>query len=464
MDNKTSSNKLVLYNTLSTVLLYTITFFSAPLFSRVLGTEEYGVVQVYNTWVSFFTVILGLYTRGTLSIAKVNLIDEEFKEYQSSVLFLSVVGFGSIFVLLLAFQRVVIGFFGLGIEYLVIMLIHSFGVYCVYFINTKFTYEMKARNNMIISVSLALINFGLSYLLVRLLHTEHLYTGRIIGMAIPYAISGVIIVTYIFTQGKVFYSKRYWRFCLPLCLPLVFHGIAGIICSSSDRIMIQKMIGLAPVGIYGLACNFANIMDSVWNALQNSWNPFFFEFVKQDQLCELKSRSANYIRVFTCLCIGFILLAPEVYRCFASEEYWEGLQIIPVIVLSTYSVFVYSFAANYEFCFKRTDIVAVGSVASGVVNIVLNLLFINLAGYIGAAIATVLSNILLAFVHICFARRLVKEKWVYEPKMFIPAVSGLSSACIIFYTFIDCWIVRWLYAIIVGVYMIFKMYKTRSIF
>lgn len=464
MSNKVSSNKLILYNTLSTIILYAITFFSAPLFSRLLGTDNYGVVQVYNTWVSFFVVILGLYTRGTLSIAKVNFDDDEFVRYQSSVLCLSLTGFAIIFILMMIFHPIIVSFFGLDLKYLIIMLFQSFGTYCVYFINTKFTYEMKAKYNLMISVSLALVNFGLSYLLIKILRAEKLYTGRILGMAIPYTFAGVIVIAYVFKQGKTFFNKRYWKFCMSLCLPLIFHGISGIICASSDRIMIQKMIGLTAVGIYALAYNFANIMDSIWGALHNSWDPFFFEYVKNKQFEELQIRSVKYIRLFSCLSIGFILLTPEVFKIFASSEYWEGAIIIPVVVLSCYAIFVYAFAANYEFCFKRTDMVAIGSVIAGVANIILNFIFIKWLGYLGAAIATVLSNILLALVHILFAKKLVKDKWVYNVKMFIPSIIGLSIACMLYYCFYSIWYIRWVTAMIVGIYMLWNIYKDESIF
>ena len=461
---KASSNKLVIYNALSTILLYAITFFSAPLFSRLLGTENYGVVQVYNTWVSFFVVILGLYTRGTLSIAKVNLEEDEFMGYQSSVLFLSLCGFIIISILLLLFSPLVVPFFGLNIKYLILMLAQSFGFYCVYFINTKFTYEMKAKINLLISVSIALANFALSFLLIKILHAEHLYTGRIVGMAIPYIMSGIVILIYVFKQGKTFFNKKYWRFCLPLCLPLIFHGISGIICASSDKIMIQKMLGLTSVGIYALAYNFSNIMDSIWGALHNSWDPFFFEFVKENKLNELKRRSGKYIRLFTCLAVGFILLSPEVYQIFASTEYQDGCIIIPVVVLSIYAIFVYAFAANYEFCFKRTDIVAIGSVIAGIANVALNFVLIICLGYFGAAVATLLSNIILAIVHIIFAKQLVKDKWVYDIRMFIPACLALVLAVIMYYCFYSVWVVRWFYAGLVGIYLLRGIVKDRAIF
>lgn len=462
--SKVTSNKLVIYNTLSTIILYAITFFSAPLFSRLLGKTEYGVVQVYNTWVAFFTVIVGLYTRGTLSIAKVNFDDNTFRKYQSSILFLSLIGFCGIFAVVMIFNPLFTSFFELGIGYLIIMLIHSFGTYCIYFINTKFTYEMKARNNLMISVTLALINFGFSYLLIKFLPVEHLYTARILGMAIPYTVAGIIICIYIFRQGRTLYNKEYWKFCLPLCLPLIFHGISGIICSSSDRVMIQKMIGLSAVGIYALAYNFSNVMDSIWSALHNSWDPFFFEYVKHSQFTTLKERSKNYIRLYTCLSMGFILLTPEVYHLFADRQYWEGAIIIPVVVLSAYSIFVYAFAANYEFCFKRTDMVAIGSAISGGANIVLNYFFITWMGYFGAAVATLLSNILLAFVHIKFAKKIVKDKWVYNVRMFVMPVIGLCVATWLYYTCFDLWLIRWAVAACVGIFMLNGIYKDKAIF
>lgn len=459
-----SSNRLVFYNTLSTVLLYAITFFSAPLFSRLLGTENYGVVQVYNTWVSFFVVILGLYTRGTLSIAKVNFDEDEFKRYQSSALYLSLVAFLVIALITIIFYIPITKFFGLELPYLLIMLTQSFGTYCVYFVNTKFTYEMKAQNNLLISVTLALTNFGLSFLLIKVLHVEHLYTGRIIGMAIPYIIAGIVIIIYIFKSGKVLYNEKYWKFCLPLCLPLIFHGISGIVCASSDRIMIQKMIGLNAVGIYALAYNFSNIMDSIWGALHNSWDPFFFELVKEKQFEQLKDRSKKYIRLYTCLSSGFILLTPEVYNLFAAKEYQEGYIVIPVVVLSCYAIFVYAFAANYEFCFKRTDIVAFGSVIAGIANIILNLFFINAFGYFGASIATLLSNIILVVVHIAFAKKLVKDAWVYTIKMFIPALILLTVSVVLYYILYSAWYIRWGVAAIVGVYMLWGTIKDKAIF
>lgn len=462
--DETNSNKIITYNILSTVILYAITFFSSPIFSRMLGTSQYGVVQVYNTWHAFFAIIVGLMTRGVLPMARVKFTEKEQEAFQSSMLGLSLAAFLCVSLLTLTFHRYIVPFFGLDLKFLIVLLLHSFGTFCVLFINAKFTYEMKARNNLCISVSLSLATFLLSFLMVWLSDVESRYAGRILGTAVPYVIAGIGVIVYIFRRGKLFYSKVYWKFSLPLCLPLIFHSVSSIICSSGDRIMIQKMLSISAVGIYTLAYNFANIMDSIWVALNNSWTPFMVEYIKAKQFDILKEKSANYTRIYTCLCIGFVLLTPEVFRMFAAESYWRGAVIIPIVVISQFAIFVYAFASNYEFCFMRTDFVAIGSVIAGVSNIVLNFVFIPFWGYLGAAITTMISNVILLACHVNFAKKLTQKNWVYSIRMFVPAVLGIAVATTVYYMCYDLWPVRWMMAIAVGIYMIMDIYKRKSIF
>ena len=59
-------NRVAFFNILSTVLLRGISIFTAPLFTRLLGTGGYGVTQIYNTWVAVIAIVFTLQTQGTL--------------------------------------------------------------------------------------------------------------------------------------------------------------------------------------------------------------------------------------------------------------------------------------------------------------------------------------------------------------------------------------------------------------
>lgn len=454
-----NSNKLVLYNFFSTFLLYMIAFVSAPIFSRLLGTDGYGVVQTYNAWAQFLTIVIGFCTRSTLPIAKVNIDDSKLQEYESSVMGLS----STIFFLFLAigifirvFTKSVQGF---PSYLLIVMIVQCFGQYCVSFLNTVYTYEMKARLNLILSVLVALFNFLVPCTFIFLFDSNKA-EARIIGTAIVYMVAGIVSYYIIMKRGKLFWNKQYWRFCIPLCIPLIFHGFASVICSSSDRIMLSKMTNMSDVGIYALACNFAYIIDSIWNALHNSWDPIFMYLVKNDKYSELKERSKEYAFVFTGLVVGFLLLSPDVFKLFADQRYWSGIQAVKWIVLSEFATFIYAFGVNFEFVEKKTNMIAIGSIISATSNIILNYFFINSYGFIGAAIATFISNAVLAIVHIIFAKRIAKE-WVYSTRFFVKYSVVVLMA---FFMFNLSFLIRWGLAFIVGVCLILKVYKTRRIF
>ena len=210
--------------------------------------------------------------------------------------------------------------------------------------------------------------------------------------------------------------------------------------------------------------SFANIIDSIRGAFNNSWNPFFVDLLREDKIETIAYRAKNYIRVFACLMIGFILLTPEVFHLFASSDYWDGIFVIPIIVLYIYTQYIYLFGVNYEFYMERTDIVAIGTFVTGGCNLLFNYIFIKIFGYIGAAYATLLSGIISASIHVWFGKKLAKEKWAYNVKIFIIPTMCILVAFTLFYLCYGWWIIRWGIALVVGIYLLCGIIKTKAIF
>ena len=85
------SNTIIILNILSTVIIQGLNFLASPIFSRLLGTENYGVVSLYNTWTMIITAVFSLQVGSTLQIARNRFPLEDQDKYQSSVL-----SFGSV--------------------------------------------------------------------------------------------------------------------------------------------------------------------------------------------------------------------------------------------------------------------------------------------------------------------------------------------------------------------------------
>ena len=87
-----NQNVIALFNILSTIILQGLAFFSSPYFSRILGTANYGIVSVFNTWVTVITIVFFVRMNGAI-VMGITEYEEEQAGYQSSILSLSILIF-----------------------------------------------------------------------------------------------------------------------------------------------------------------------------------------------------------------------------------------------------------------------------------------------------------------------------------------------------------------------------------
>ena len=55
--------KAALWFTFATVLQKGISFFTVPIFTRIMSTEQYGIFSVYLSWISVLTILGGMERR-----------------------------------------------------------------------------------------------------------------------------------------------------------------------------------------------------------------------------------------------------------------------------------------------------------------------------------------------------------------------------------------------------------------
>lgn len=458
-------NIVAFFNILGPIVLNGISFFTMPIFTRLLGTDNYGMYTIYYTWVNTFTILVSLQVMGTVGVANVRLEENERKRYYSSVLTLVLISFGICMSIVILGMPFLEKYLGLPQPMIILMMIHALCMAFVNFATIRYTYEKKAHITFAISVSIAILGIVLSLLFLQLDYSKStLYFGRAIGSAVPYIIIGGIFAAVFFIQGKTFYSKKHWKFCLPLCLPMVFHGLSQLILAQADKVMLKNMMNDSVVGIYSFTFTFAHVMNIIYNAFNNTWVPFYYDDVKTEKYEAIHRRSKNYIVVFTALSIGFILLAPDVIKLFAGKDFWSGISLIPVFVMANYMMFLYSFPVNYEFYYKKSIHIAIGTSAAAVINCILNYILIPKMGMAGAAVATLISYVMLWIFHHLVAKYLIGKQYHYTIREFLPGLLIMIVASVLVHFLEGYILVRWILAVMVGVALVKHLWKTKSIF
>ena len=259
----------------------------------------------------------------------------------------------------------------------------------------------------IITLISAIVRSVLEIFLV--IHSNDKTTAKIIG----WAIADIVVFFWMFFsqlyKGKAYFSRKFWNYALAFNIPLVPHYLSQVVLNSSDRIMIQRIIGDDEAGIYNLAYSLSLIMILFNTAFTQTINPWMYQKIK-----EKRGRDIAPIAYVTLILIGFvnvilIILAPEALYVFAPKTYHGAIWVIPPISMSVFFMYSYDLYAKYAFYYEKTRMIMLASVLGAALNILLNYIFIRRFGYIAAGYTTLLCYIVYACAHYLFMRRVCTQ-------------------------------------------------------
>lgn len=468
MLKKIFSNSLIkngAYYTLGTFILQGINFLTLPLYTRILTTRDFGITSLYTAWQSVVVIFLCLQSFSTIQNAKVSYEDEEYREYNSNIVVLSFISFFIFAVIIMGFSKQFSKLSGLSVNLIFLMLLHSFFTLGVTFKNTILRFDGKAEKQLFISMFYTIFNVGLSLFFITSVPSIEKATGKILGAVIPSIILGGYFYLEIILKKKPTFKKEHFIFCLTLGLPLILHNLSHIVLTSSDRMMIEKFIGLEETGIYGFTYTIGTILSTAAGAFGSAWVPWYFQKLKNESHDEIKIYSKNYLDFFTLVTVGFIFISPEIVRFMGSPDYWIGKYFLPWIIFGCYFIFLYSFPVNYEFYVKKTNYIALGTSLSAVINLVLNYIFIEKYGSFGAALTTLASYFFLFIFHETIARKKFGYM-MFSVRQYFGRIFIVTVSCFVYTKIVDMIIVRYIIIFALAVLFftgVFKILKNKKV-
>ncbi len=456
---------MAVYNILSTVLVAGINFFTIPIFTRLLSTEGYGIVNVYTAWVQICTVFVGLKADGSVGSARANLPEDEQDSYHLSVLVLGLLSFAVIMALLLAFMPQVVAMLDMEPLLVVAMALQSLGTFIVSFFSMRFIFRKQAQRNLIVSVGVCAATTVVSLLLVSFIFTgKDGYRGRVLGLSLPYLVIGLSLFAWLLFSTHKRISIAYWKFCIALTLPLVFHGLSGIALAQIGRISVQRFEGYSTAGVYSIAVTVASVLNAIYTALNNAFVPFMYDDLAGKTGEAVKQRHfRNYMVLFTLGTCAFALVAPEVLKILSTEEYWGAIALLPMLVVGQYCVFLYSFPVNYEFYRMQTRSIAVGTALAALLNLTLALLLVPRFGMVGAAFSTMVAYLALFAFHFLIARYMLGDR-NYPARAFLSGLLAVLVVCAACYPLDGLPALRWVAGISLLAVAFGRVVKNRTIF
>lgn len=458
-----NKNKTTALNISSTMLVQLILFITAPVFLRIMSTEQYGMYAIYNTWLGVFNAFMGFKLGGCVGLGKYKF-EDSYNSFRGSILFLgTIISIATVLVCSIFIKLLTIAI-GLPSGIVFLMMGVSICTYVFEYAQNAFIFEKKPEYNLTISVFISLVSALLAIFLIYRVDENQQYVARAIGYAVPYFIVALVIWFAFSFRQNIRFNREYLKFALVTSIPLMLNSVAGTLFSASDRIMMQHMnIYISEIGIYNAFHSFAIILTTILTALRVSFLPFYFDDIKENNTESMQSSTNRFTELFTVLVCGFLLLSREVGTVFAGDKYVSGLRVIPVFVLGIYAEFLSNYPNNYEVFYKRTDIVVKGTVISGLANIILNFYTIPRWGIYGAAASSVVAGFVLAFYHYLNVKKM-EQGYPLRFVSLLPWLVTVIIVALLYYVLEDYWYIRWSIGALIGFSEIVRLFKRKTVF
>ena len=412
--------------TASSVFTRGLAIITVPIFTRLMTTDQIGMVNIYTAWYSLISAFATLsLTSGGFAVAMKEYAENRDK-YESSVLSLTTIVAAIIAIVYIIAPQFWQSIIGLPNE-LIILMLFGFVVNPAYdFWLSRQRYEYKYKLAGAISILSAILASAVSIFVVINLskaNIEETAEGRLFAnYVIIYGVAFVFWI-YIMLKGKKVYCLEYWKMSLAISIPLVGYNIAGQILSVSDRMMISNMVNNSAVGIYGTLYTVSTLSLMIWQAINSSFVPYLFQNIDKKEN-NIKRIANLLMALYGIVAVLLTYFAPEIVRILATEEYFEAIYIMPPIAAGVFFTSYANLYSNVAVYYKKTKYVMYPAIIAACMNLLLNLIFINLFGYIAAAYTTMFSYIVLAALQGMWSKKVCEENenpisGIYDNKFMI---------------------------------------------
>jgi O-antigen/teichoic acid export membrane protein len=205
-------------------------------------------------------------------------------------------------------------------------------------------------------------------------------------------------------------------------LPMLPNGLAYLTVEVSEKYLMRLLLDKDTLGIYAPNYKFGSLLLLVVMAFRTAWQPFFLRIAKEEE-----NPQRIYARVLTYFFLigSFIVVTGSYFveyivklplgggRTLLGHAYWSGIVIIPLI-LTAY--LFYGLYVNFTvgiYIKKKTQWMVLFTGLAAVANVGSNFYLMPHFGIMGAAVATLLSYVVMTLAIWLVNRRLYPIRYEY---------------------------------------------------
>ena len=230
----------------------------------------------------------------------------------------------------------------------------------------------------------------------------------LMGIAFSYIIANLIALIYEYyvlnkhiVKPKFEFDRDFCKKITLLAIPFAVSSLLYNVYYSIDVVMLTNMVGSYPTGIYNATYKLISVLSLFYSTYTAVIFPVMSKFFKNDEKMLLISfeKSIKYLMlVIIPLAVATVVYSTDIIHLIYGHQYDASTSVLSILIWTVCLLFV-SGAANtlLNASHKEVTVTKIYAVAAAF-NIVLNFFMIPYFSYNGAAMTTVLSDVLIVII------------------------------------------------------------------
>lgn len=403
-EKKLAKNTLIL--SICTLLNKGLMFIMLPFFTRWLTVEDYGIYDLFTTYVSLLIPIITIATSNAVFRLSIDSEEKNRNNYIMNGLILVLFNFfiSSLIILIIDYfcnLTLIIPFlillFGELLDNYFQGYLRALKKIFLYGICKSITVIVTAIT---VTIFVKFLNLGLS--------------GMIYGYALGFYISSLFII----------FKTKFWE-CLrstklsissikeliSYSWALVPNDISWWIINVSDRQIINMFLGATANGIYAIAYKLPNLCASVFGVFNVSWQETATENINnKDRTIFYENILNKTFSIIVSLCIGILACNFLFFDYIFDSRYISARFYTPILIVSIIFSTLSLFYGGIQISLKRPKANGISTVIGAIVNLAVHILLIKNLGLYAAALSTLISNMVVFAIRKSFLKDTFKLK------------------------------------------------------
>lgn len=389
---------------------FILPLFLLPIFTSILSKADYGVVA--NTLILFqlSAIVVSLGSNAAVSRAYWDKDTVDFRKY---------IGTSVLFNLFVFLTLSIIGLIVLSLMYsdfIWPMILILFSGLLVTLKDYKFklwNVEKKYVNYSVFNSMFSIINYLLALVLIFYIFPD--WRSRVVALFSVQLIFCFVSLYFLLKENKILlvFDFHYFKDIFNYGFPLVFHGLGIILLSSADKLIVSSLIDISSTGLLAVAAVVASLMTLPIITFDLFINPIINNFLKENS--EESLRGFSRFLVFNGLVLlisglALYLLTPFIFNFLIGEEFHDAESLVAYLIIGQCFYGLYRFFARTIFFSKKTHLVTLCTILSGVIGLATQYFLVSNYGLEGACIGNAFGYFLSFLFSLIISKRLFNFK------------------------------------------------------